>query len=162
MLLVDFCISFLLTIYDLSEKLIPCRLREPADGDGDAGSRHGSPLLPEEDAAVELPVQPAAVRPPPAHLPGQPGQHTGGVLPPRLSALQQVRFAQRIAQIIERKHYKSTGKKEENIFLIYKEIQKGAVAKSYMTNGLLYITLQPLPSEFPIFFFICESAYENV
>ncbi len=29
------------------------------------------------------------------------------------------------------------GKKENKIFLIYKEIQKGAVAKSYMTNGLL-------------------------
>ncbi len=28
-------------------------------------------------------------------------------------------------------------KKENKIFLIYKEIQKGAVAKSYMTNGLL-------------------------
>jgi hypothetical protein len=103
MLLVDFCISFLLTIYDLSNKLIPCRLRESADGGGDAGSRHGSPLLPEEDAAVELPVQLAAVRPPPAHLPGQPGQHPRGVLPPRLTALQQVRFAQRIVQITERK-----------------------------------------------------------
>jgi hypothetical protein len=30
-----------------------------------------------------------------------------------------------------------TDKKEKNVFLIYKEIQKGAVAKSYMTNGLL-------------------------
>ncbi len=28
-------------------------------------------------------------------------------------------------------------KKENLIFLIYKEIQNGAVAKSYMTNGLL-------------------------
>jgi hypothetical protein len=28
-------------------------------------------------------------------------------------------------------------KKENKIFLIYKEIQKGAVAKSYTTNGLL-------------------------
>ncbi len=28
-----------------------------------------------------------------------------------------------------------TDKKENQIFLIYKEIQKGAVAKSYMTNG---------------------------
>ncbi len=32
-------------------------------------------------------------------------------------------------------HY--TDKKENQIFLIYKEIQNGAVAKSYMTNGLL-------------------------
>jgi hypothetical protein len=30
-----------------------------------------------------------------------------------------------------------TDKKENTIFLIYKEIQNGAVAKSYMTNGLL-------------------------
>ncbi len=30
-----------------------------------------------------------------------------------------------------------TDKKENKIFLIYKEIQKGVVAKSYMTNGLL-------------------------
>jgi hypothetical protein len=34
-----------------------------------------------------------------------------------------------------------TDKKENKIFLIYKEIQKGAVAQSYMTNGLLiYMT----------------------
>ncbi len=30
-----------------------------------------------------------------------------------------------------------TDKKENKIFLIYREIQSGAVAKSYMTNGLL-------------------------
>jgi hypothetical protein len=30
-----------------------------------------------------------------------------------------------------------TDKKVNQIFLIYKEIQNGAVAKSYMTNGLL-------------------------
>jgi hypothetical protein len=30
-----------------------------------------------------------------------------------------------------------TDKKENQIFLIYKEIQSGAVAKSYMTDGLL-------------------------
>ncbi len=30
-----------------------------------------------------------------------------------------------------------TDKKDNKIFLIYKEIQNGAVAKSYMTNGLL-------------------------
>ncbi len=28
-------------------------------------------------------------------------------------------------------------KKEKQIFLIYKEVQNGEVAKSYMTNGLL-------------------------
>jgi hypothetical protein len=32
---------------------------------------------------------------------------------------------------------KCTEKKENKIFLTYKEIQKGVVAKSYMTNGLL-------------------------
>ncbi len=60
-----------------------------------------------------------------------------------------------------------TDKKENQIFLMYKEIQSGAVAKSYMTNGLLmgirniwafphilgssssYMTLQLLHSEFP-------------
>jgi hypothetical protein len=30
-----------------------------------------------------------------------------------------------------------TDKKENQIFLIYREIQSGAVAKSYVTNGLL-------------------------
>jgi hypothetical protein len=30
-----------------------------------------------------------------------------------------------------------TDKKENQVFLTYKEIQKGAVAKLYMTNGLL-------------------------
>ncbi len=30
-----------------------------------------------------------------------------------------------------------TDKKENQIFLIYKEIQNGAVAKSYITNALL-------------------------
>ncbi len=30
-----------------------------------------------------------------------------------------------------------TDKKENKSFLIYKEIQKGAVTKLYMTNGLL-------------------------
>jgi hypothetical protein len=34
-------------------------------------------------------------------------------------------------------HYRYTDKKENQIFLIYKEIQNGAVAKSYVTNGLL-------------------------
>ncbi len=57
-------------------------------------------------------------------------------------------------------------KKKENVF-IYKEIQNGAVAKSYMTNGLLiygeifahfgspssYMTLQLLHSEFPQIWF---------
>jgi hypothetical protein len=33
---------------------------------------------------------------------------------------------------------KCTDKKQNLIFLIYKEIQNGAVAKSYMTNSSLY------------------------
>jgi hypothetical protein len=38
----------------------------------------------------------------------------------------------------ERQHgYPKLIKKENKIFLIYMEIQNGAVAKSYMTNGLL-------------------------
>ncbi len=64
-------------------------------------------------------------------------------------------------------HVSYTDKKENQIFLIYKEIQNGAVAKSNMTNGFLiygeifsafprilgspssYMTLQLLHSEFP-------------
>jgi hypothetical protein len=38
---------------------------------------------------------------------------------------------------IRHKRYKLTGKKENQIFFICQEIQTGAVAKSYMTNGLL-------------------------
>jgi hypothetical protein len=62
---------------------------------------------------------------------------------------------------------KCTDKKENKIFLIYKEIQMGAVARSYMRKGFLmyeelrryfviyeeaisHMTLQPLPSGFPI------------
>jgi hypothetical protein len=41
-----------------------------------------------------------------------------------------------------------TDKKENEIFLVNKEIQKGAVAKSYMTNGLLIY----IPQIFPHFF----------
>jgi hypothetical protein len=33
-----------------------------------------------------------------------------------------------------------TDKKENKIFLIYKDILKGAVAKSYMTKGSSYMT----------------------
>ncbi len=35
--------------------------------------------------------------------------------------------------------YDCTDKKENQIFLIYKEIQNGAVARSYMTNGTSYM-----------------------
>jgi hypothetical protein len=35
------------------------------------------------------------------------------------------------------RHDTYTDKKGNEIFLIYKEIQKGSVAKSYMTKGLL-------------------------
>jgi hypothetical protein len=47
-----------------------------------------------------------------------------------------------------------TDKKENQIFLIYKGILNGAVAKSYMTNGLLiygeiFAHLQLLRSKFP-------------
>jgi hypothetical protein len=42
-----------------------------------------------------------------------------------------------------------TDKKEKKIFLIYKEIQNGAVAKSFMTNGLL--THGEIFAHFPIY-----------
>jgi hypothetical protein len=38
---------------------------------------------------------------------------------------------------VENKKPPHTDKKENQIFLIYKDIQNGAVAKSYMTTGLL-------------------------
>jgi hypothetical protein len=38
---------------------------------------------------------------------------------------------------LKRSFYRTLVKKENLIFLIYKTIQIGAVAKSYMTNGLL-------------------------
>ncbi len=39
--------------------------------------------------------------------------------------------------ILQNTHKDHTDKKENQIFLIYKEIQNRAVVKSYMTNGLL-------------------------
>ncbi len=41
------------------------------------------------------------------------------------------------AKVIKEKVVVVSDKKENQIFLIYKEIQNGAVAKLYMTNGLL-------------------------
>jgi hypothetical protein len=38
---------------------------------------------------------------------------------------------------MERKFAYNTGKRENQIFLIYKEIQSGAVAKSFMRKGFL-------------------------
>jgi hypothetical protein len=35
----------------------------------------------------------------------------------------------------EKTYQYCTDKKENQVFLVYKEIQSGAVAKSYMTNG---------------------------
>ncbi len=79
-----------------------------------------------------------------------------------------------------------TDKKENNIFLIYKEIQSGAVAKSYMRKGLLiwgnaqifhliwrgrlsYMTLLLLHSEFPyiggkfdFLFYQCKVFFKNL
>ncbi len=42
-----------------------------------------------------------------------------------------------------------TDKKENRIFLIYREIQSGAVAKSYMTKGLLIY--REIFAHFPIY-----------
>ncbi len=44
-----------------------------------------------------------------------------------------------------------TDKKEKKIFLIYKEIQKGVVAKSYMTNGLLILYMGEIFAHFLIY-----------
>ncbi len=43
----------------------------------------------------------------------------------------------------------STDKKENNIFLIYKEIQSGAVAKSYMAKG--FLIYEEMRKDFPIY-----------
>jgi hypothetical protein len=43
----------------------------------------------------------------------------------------------KIASLTQKIRPPCTVKKENQIFVIYREIQSGAVAKSYMTNGLL-------------------------
>ncbi len=43
----------------------------------------------------------------------------------------------RFCELVERSGFHYTDKKENQIFHIYKKMQKGSVAKSYMTNGLL-------------------------
>jgi hypothetical protein len=42
-----------------------------------------------------------------------------------------------------------TDKKEKKIFLIYREIQSGAVAKSYMGKG--FVIYEELRKNFPIY-----------
>ncbi len=42
-----------------------------------------------------------------------------------------------------------TDKKENQIFLIYREIQSGAVAKSYMLKG--FLIYEEMPKYFPIY-----------
>ena len=42
-----------------------------------------------------------------------------------------------------------TDKKENQIYLIYKEIQNGAVAKSYMRKG--FLIYEEMPKYFPIY-----------
>jgi hypothetical protein len=54
---------------------------------------------------------------------------------PRLLAY--AKFKQKTKKNWENPTPRYTDKKENQIFLIYREIQSGAVAKSYMTNGLL-------------------------
>jgi hypothetical protein len=44
-----------------------------------------------------------------------------------------------------------TDKKENQIVLIYKEIQNGTVAKSYMTNGLLVLIYGEIFAHFLIY-----------
>jgi hypothetical protein len=43
----------------------------------------------------------------------------------------------RVHGVTKRATFNYTDKKENKIFLIYEEIQNGAVEKSYLTNGLL-------------------------
>jgi hypothetical protein len=51
---------------------------------------------------------------------------------------------------IQRFHYiECTDKKENQIFLIYREIQSGAVAKSYMRKG--FLIYEEMPKYFPTY-----------
>jgi hypothetical protein len=49
-------------------------------------------------------------------------------------------------------HGRYTDKKENQIFLIYKEIQSGAVAKSYMRKG--FLIYEEMGKYFPILYCI--------
>jgi hypothetical protein len=48
-----------------------------------------------------------------------------------------VTHSQKIRETLQLQFLVYTNKKEKKSFLIFKEIQKGSVAKSYMTSGLL-------------------------
>jgi hypothetical protein len=60
------------------------------------------------------------------------------------------------ADFMRKRKTKHTDKKEKKIFLIYKEIQSGAVAKSYMRKGFL------IYEEMRKYFPICEEAVSNI
>ncbi len=69
-----------------------------------------------------------------------PGLSLGGAAAARLSFRLLLSFVRSFPFCIvlgDIDHNKRTYKKENLIFIIYKEIQNGAVAKSYMINGLL-------------------------
>jgi hypothetical protein len=51
------------------------------------------------------------------------------------------RLRQHYRRSVDKLAGKYNDKKENKTFIIYKEILKGAVAKSYMTNGLLIYDL---------------------
>jgi hypothetical protein len=53
-------------------------------------------------------------------------------------------------------HLSYIDKKENQTFLIYREIQSGAVAKSYMRKG--FLIYQEMPKYFPIY----EEAVSNI
>ncbi len=57
------------------------------------------------------------------------------VSPPISPTVRAVIYAKRMEEVYRTGRY--TDKKENQIFLLYKEVQNGAVAKSHMTNGLL-------------------------
>jgi hypothetical protein len=62
-----------------------------------------------------------------------------------------------------RSAYLYTDIKENKIFLIYKEIQKGSVAQSYMTNGLLMVKYLCISSYIrdPFLIYVCNRSHLN-
>jgi hypothetical protein len=73
-------------------------------------------------------VDPQGTQPPEVHLSSPAGRQAEG-----LAVARRPIFRPRNSKLI----FLDTDKKENQIFLIYKKIQRGAVAKSYMRKGFL-------------------------
>jgi hypothetical protein len=85
-------------------------------------------------------VDPQRAQPFEAHLSSPAGRQTEG-----LAMARRPIFRPRNSKLV----FLYTDKKENQIFLIYKEIQNGAVAKSYMRKGfLIYVEMRKY---FPIY-----------